>query len=87
MGIFLLYILILLTIVYFRLRIIVPRETSRIEMEKERDKKIQEEWQQYMDMYEREKEMSGNQELIAPNGEVGNEKTRIEKKPGVKVRR
>jgi len=56
-------------------------------MEKERDKKIQEEWQQYMDMYEREKEMSGNQELIAPNGEVGNEKTRIEKKPGVKVRR
>ncbi|MCX6584899.1 MAG: hypothetical protein NT166_32405, partial [Candidatus Aminicenantes bacterium] len=36
-GLFLLYILILLTIVYFRLRIIVPREIARIELEKERD--------------------------------------------------
>lgn len=59
MGIFLLYILILLTIAYFRLSIIVPREIARIEMEKEREKERQAEWQRYWDTVKSEKARNG----------------------------
>jgi len=68
MGVLLCYIAVFLLIVYFRLRIIVPRELARVEKAKEREKEIQEEWQKYMDMYKREKEKSGNQELILAEG-------------------
>lgn len=69
-GIILCYMVVLLTICYFRLRILVPREIDRIEKQKEREKEIEQEWQQYMAMYKIEKEKIGKQEIIVVNGDA-----------------
>jgi hypothetical protein len=69
-GIILCYMVVLLTICYFRLRILVPREIDRIKKQKEREKEIEQEWQQYMAMYKIEKEKIGTQETIVVNGDA-----------------
>ncbi len=69
-GVILCYLVVLLTVCYFRLRILLPREIARIEKEREREKKRQQEWQRYKDMFKIENEENVKQKIILASGDT-----------------